>query len=215
MSSNEEKAALYLGHYIRLLARKQATTLLSHYFRMLGRKEQIKKYPEFEIRHCDDCEAIFYWNTLDDNEVTYPYSADMYLRKTVCPYGACWRTFKECGHSQYCCNECPNDQIVTEYCNECMDKIALEKTKKNREMLRTSKLTLDKIDCIPLEIQGEIMSNITYVKMFTKDSIMNYKMDDLEIELEDYEYKECERKLYVYWSKNVLIEEFYFLYPNW
>ena len=74
-------------------------------------------------------------------------------------------------------------------------------------MLRTSKLTLDKID-IPLEIQCEIMSHITLVKMFTKDSFMNYKMCDIKVKLEDDEYKECERILKVEWY-GLSLEEHY------
>ena len=180
---------------------REAAEYLSHYFRMLGRKQQMKdENPEFKIYTCNDCEAKFYWNKSDEMDIKVECCADgNCCLKIVCPYGVCWRKFKECGHSQYCSNELQNDSFIIEYCKECMDEIKLEKTKRNREMLRTSKLTLDKIDGIPLEIQGEIMSHITLVKMFTKDSFMKYKMYDIKVELEDDEYKECERILKVEW----------------
>ena len=188
--------------------KEEAAEYLSHYFRMLGRNQQMEdENPEFKVYTCDDCDAKYYWDTISEMDIKVECCADgNCCFKTVCPYDVCWRTFEECGHSQYCRNEFPDYRIAIKYCDECMDKIALKKTKKNREMLRTSKLTLDKIDGIPLEIQGEIMSHITYVEMFTKDSIMNYKMYDLEVELQDDEYKRCERKLDVVWN-GISVEE--------
>ena len=93
MSSNEEEAAWHL----------------SYYFRMLGRKQQK------EIYTCDDCRAKFYWDKRKERDILVECCADgNCCLKTVCPYGACWRTFEECGHSQYCCNEFPDDGFVIE-----------------------------------------------------------------------------------------------------
>ena len=178
--------------------KKEAAEYLSHYFRMLGRKQQMEdENPEFEVYTCDDCGAKFYWNTRNDHEVTYPCSADIYCSwKTVCPYGACWRTFEECGHSQYCRNEFSNDSFNIEYCEKCIGEIKL-KIEKNRKLFGAAKLTLRKF--LPIELGARILSNIIQTKFFTKDSIMNYKMYGPGVEFNEEDRSKCERKLSVYW----------------